>query len=111
MLIPVKEAVQSAYLARWKSTPRAPRICFHAAVFSLFAELLLLTQLPGYGNATGLSRYLAPPIHKTIRSFEIYGISVPSGDVGGDLVDVAGDGQSWTGYVADARATVSPPDC
>lgn len=48
-----------------------------------------------------IHRALVPPIHKTIRSFEIYGISVPSGEVGGDLVDVAGDGESWTGYVAD----------
>lgn len=51
--------------------------------------------------AAEIHRALVPPIHKTIRSFEIYGISVPSGEVGGDLVDVAGDGQSWTGYVAD----------
>lgn len=51
--------------------------------------------------AAEIHRALVPPIHKTIRSFEIYGISVPSGEVGGDLVDVAGDGESWTGYVAD----------
>ncbi len=51
--------------------------------------------------AAEIHRALVPPIHQTIQSFEIYGISVPSGEVGGDLVDVAGDGQSWTGYVAD----------
>jgi len=51
--------------------------------------------------AAEIHRALVPPIHKTTRSFEIYGISVPSGEVGGDLVDVAGDGESWTGYVAD----------
>lgn len=51
--------------------------------------------------AAEIHRTLVPPIHKTIRSFEIYGISIPSGEVGGDLVDVAGDGESWTGYVAD----------
>jgi phosphoserine phosphatase RsbU/P len=51
--------------------------------------------------AAEIHRALVPPIHRTIRSFEIYGISVPSGEVGGDLVDVAGDGESWTGYVAD----------
>ena len=48
-----------------------------------------------------IHRALVPPIQKTIGSFEVYGISVPSGEVGGDLVDVADDGQSWTGYVAD----------
>src|SRR5215469_7754447 len=51
--------------------------------------------------AAEIHRALVPPIHKTIRSFEIYGISVPSGEVGGDLVDVAEDGGSCTGYVAD----------
>jgi serine phosphatase RsbU (regulator of sigma subunit) len=51
--------------------------------------------------AAEIHRALVPPIHKTIRSFEIYGISVPSGEVGGDLVDFDGDGESWTGYVAD----------
>src|SRR5215469_18714775 len=51
--------------------------------------------------AAEIHRALVPPIHKTFRSFEIYGISVPSGEVGGDLVDVAADGESWTGYVAD----------
>jgi len=48
-----------------------------------------------------IHRALVPPIQKTIASFEVYGISVPSGEVGGDLVDVTDDGQSWTGYVAD----------
>lgn len=51
--------------------------------------------------AAEIHRALVPPIQKTIRSFEIYGISVPSGEVGGDLVDVATDGESWMGYVAD----------
>jgi len=48
-----------------------------------------------------IHRALVPPIHKTIGSFEVYGISIPSGEVGGDLVDVAEDSESWTGYVAD----------
>ena len=51
--------------------------------------------------AAEIHRALVPPIHRTIGSFEVYGISVPSGEVGGDLVDVAENGQSWTGYIAD----------
>ncbi|HTZ83550.1 MAG TPA: SpoIIE family protein phosphatase [Candidatus Acidoferrales bacterium] len=51
--------------------------------------------------AAEIHRALVPPIHKKIGSFEIYGISVPSGEVGGDLVDVAENSESWTGYVAD----------
>ncbi len=51
--------------------------------------------------ASEIHRALVPPIHKTIGSFEVFGTSVPSGEVGGDLVDVAGDAATWTGYVAD----------
>jgi hypothetical protein len=51
--------------------------------------------------AAEIHRTLVPPIHKTVASFEVWGISVPSGEVGGDLVDLAENGQSWTGYVAD----------
>ena len=51
--------------------------------------------------AAEIHRALVPPIHKTTPDFEIYGVSVPSGEVGGDLVDLADTGSSWTGYVAD----------
>ncbi len=51
--------------------------------------------------AAEIHRALVPPIHKRLGSFELHGISVPSGEVGGDLVDVAEGGQTWTGYVAD----------
>lgn len=51
--------------------------------------------------AAEIHRALVPPIHKKLGSFEVYGISVPSGEVGGDLVDVAEEGKSWIGYVAD----------
>ena len=51
--------------------------------------------------ASEIHRSLVPPIHRSIGAFEIYAISVPSGEVGGDLVDVAEDGPFWTGYVAD----------
>jgi serine phosphatase RsbU (regulator of sigma subunit) len=42
-----------------------------------------------------------PPIQKRIGDFELYGISRPSGEVGGDLVDVAENHGGWTGYIAD----------
>lgn len=51
--------------------------------------------------AAEIHRTLVPVIHKTIGSFEIYGASLPSGQVGGDLVDVAEEGDTWIGYVAD----------
>lgn len=51
--------------------------------------------------AAEIHRALVPPVHKTIAPFEIYGISIPSGEIGGDLVDIVQDGQSWRAYVAD----------
>jgi sigma-B regulation protein RsbU (phosphoserine phosphatase) len=51
--------------------------------------------------ARELHQALVPEIHQTIGSFEIYGASVPSGEVGGDLVDLVTDGDQWTAYVAD----------
>lgn len=45
---------------------------------------------------------LVPPIAPAIADFEVCGVSIPSGAVGGDLVDFIDDGeQGWLGYVAD----------
>jgi serine phosphatase RsbU (regulator of sigma subunit) len=52
---------------------------------------------------------LASEIHSSLvpvcsvkhAGYEIYGASLPSGDVGGDLVDVVQEGDEWIGYVAD----------
>jgi serine phosphatase RsbU (regulator of sigma subunit) len=44
---------------------------------------------------------LVPTIQKRSGQFEFYGLSQPSGEVGGDLVDVAENGGKWTGYIAD----------
>ena len=50
--------------------------------------------------AQEIHRALVPPIERTIGNFSIYGASFPSGEVGGDLVDLVESG-SWTAYVAD----------
>jgi hypothetical protein len=59
--------------------------------------------------AREMHQALVPTIERSIGDFEIYGASVPSGEVGGDLVDlVERDGQ-WTAYVADVSGHgVSP---
>jgi serine phosphatase RsbU (regulator of sigma subunit) len=44
---------------------------------------------------------LVPVCATSFAGFEIYGASVPSGEVGGDLVDVVERPGEWTGYVAD----------
>jgi hypothetical protein len=53
--------------------------------------------------AHGIHQVLVPAIGTTIGRFEFFGFSSPSGEVGGDLVDVVAlpDGRGWFGYVAD----------
>jgi sigma-B regulation protein RsbU (phosphoserine phosphatase) len=54
--------------------------------------------------ATEIHHVLVPPIATTIAGFEFYGISVPSGEVGGDLVDLASSPSKpadWVAYLAD----------
>jgi len=51
--------------------------------------------------ARELHRALVPEVHCTIGHYEIYGASVPSGEVGGDLVDLVEHDGEWTAYVGD----------
>lgn len=44
---------------------------------------------------------LVPECAATLGGFEIYGASVPSGEVGGDLVDLVEQQGGWIAYVAD----------
>lgn len=44
---------------------------------------------------------LVPEIASSIGAYELYGVSIPSGEVGGDLVDVIQRSNRWTAYVAD----------
>lgn len=56
------------------------------------AEMLLASQI---------HRVLVPAIDSTIGNYEFCGRSFPSGEVGGDLVDVFPHHRSWIAYVAD----------
>lgn len=51
--------------------------------------------------AADIHRSLVPDVCLRTDEFEIYGSSVPSGQVGGDLVDVVNTGSGWFAYVAD----------
>lgn len=52
--------------------------------------------------ARDIHRVLVPPIHRRLGEFEFYGASAPSGEVGGDLVDLIEHGNDgWMAYVAD----------
>jgi serine phosphatase RsbU (regulator of sigma subunit) len=51
--------------------------------------------------ATEIHRVLVPPIDTKFSGYEFYGRSSPSGEVGGDLIDLAGAEDHWVAYVAD----------
>ncbi|MBV8207880.1 MAG: serine/threonine-protein phosphatase [Acidobacteria bacterium] len=51
--------------------------------------------------ANEIHRSLVPPLQQRLGHFDIAAASVPSGDMGGDLVDVAGNEDHWLAYVAD----------
>jgi hypothetical protein len=51
--------------------------------------------------AHDIHRRLVPPIAVSTQHHEFYGLSVPSGEMGGDLVDLVQDGNKWVGYLAD----------
>lgn len=53
--------------------------------------------------ASEIHRALVPPINLRVGQFEIYGLSLPSGEVGGDLVDAIVQPRHgrWIAYVAD----------
>jgi serine phosphatase RsbU (regulator of sigma subunit) len=60
--------------------------------FRLHAEIELAGEI---------HRVLVPTIDTKIGGFEFYGKSLPSGEVGGDLIDLAGTEDHWVAYVAD----------
>src|SRR5215471_16422548 len=51
--------------------------------------------------ASQIHRLLVPPVDRRIGAFTFHGISVASGEVGGDLVDVVESERGWIAYVAD----------
>jgi hypothetical protein len=51
--------------------------------------------------ATEIHRVLVPAIDTELGGYEFYGRSSPSGEVGGDLIDLAGAEDHWVAYVAD----------
>jgi len=48
-----------------------------------------------------IHRTLVPPRHQTVGNVELFGSSIPSSEVGGDLFDFVETDASWHAYVAD----------
>jgi serine phosphatase RsbU (regulator of sigma subunit) len=51
--------------------------------------------------AEQIHRGLVPPITRHSSQDEFYGVSAPSGEMGGDLVDLVQDSDKWIAYLAD----------
>jgi hypothetical protein len=51
--------------------------------------------------ASRIQKQLVPPIEIRTREFEVHGVSLPSGTVGGDLVDAVNSDGTLCAYVAD----------
>ncbi|HKT26319.1 MAG TPA: PP2C family protein-serine/threonine phosphatase [Terriglobales bacterium] len=51
--------------------------------------------------AREIHRSLVPSFERTIDGFEVFGASVASGEVGGDLVDIVEHPSGWMSYIAD----------
>ena len=51
--------------------------------------------------AAEIHRVIVPPIETRLGNFQFYGQSLPSGEVGGDLIDLTGSEDRWVAYVAD----------
>jgi serine phosphatase RsbU (regulator of sigma subunit) len=60
--------------------------------FRVHAEMALAAEI---------HHVIVPQIEMKLGEFEFYGRSVPSSEVGGDLIDVAGSEENWVAYLAD----------
>lgn len=63
--------------------------------------LRMFTTIAEVKLAGEVHKALVPAVACRLGEFELYGVSVPSGQIGGDLVDVTEHGANWTAYVAD----------
>ena len=51
--------------------------------------------------AREIHRSLVRAFERKLAGYEIFGTSIPSGEVGGDLVDIAESSNEWVSYTAD----------
>jgi hypothetical protein len=59
--------------------------------------------------ATAIQAELVPSMSTRSGRFEFYGVSVPSGNVGGDLLDVVTNGNSFCACIAISPDTAFSP--
>ena len=107
---PLPAQVDAAEIARLHGRLSVDAIAVMTAVGLGYACLLYvsITEFRRYFRAhaeialaSEIHQVLVPPIATTIGDFEFFGRSSPSGEVGGDLIDLAGTENHWVAYVAD----------
>ncbi len=59
--------------------------------------------------AHGIQATLVPTVSFQNASFELYGKSIPSTEMGGDLIDVIESDGGLVAYIADISGTACPP--
>ncbi len=100
----------AADMARLQSRLEFDGVAITVAVFLGYAAFLYATIVEARRYfrvhteielAAEIHRVLVPAIDSKLGSFEFYGYSLPSGEVGGDLIDVAGTDSRWVAYLAD----------
>jgi hypothetical protein len=100
----------AAAIARLQSRLSLDRYAIILAVFIGYAcvTYVSVTEARRYARvhaeielATEIHHVLVPAINTKLAGYEFYGTSSPSGEVGGDLIDLAGSDDAWVAYVAD----------
>ena len=105
--------MNQGHMANLEEMRRKTEFCGTGAMMLIIAGYVLFVM---FFRAEGMRFFaahtevkLAGEIHRTLvpefslarGRFEFYGASQPSGEVGGDLVDVVEEQDAWIGYVAD----------
>jgi hypothetical protein len=85
-------------------------ICMMSATMLGYWSFLLFINTQGMEQvrtrteldlAYSMQQMLVPPIARRTESFEAYGVSLPSEEVGGDLVDLIPTDAGWVACIAD----------
>ncbi len=107
---PQPAQMNAADIARVQGRLSLDELAIVVAVFVGYGCFLYVTITEGrryfrvHGEmelAAEIHRVLVPAIDAKMGGFEFYGRSLPSGEVGGDLIDLAGSEDQWVAYLAD----------
>jgi hypothetical protein len=108
--LPYPTQMDAADIARLQSRMNVHGLAIMVAIAAGYLCFLLVTITEGrryfrvqaeIDLATEVHQILVPAIGAKLGNFEFFGCSLPSGQVGGDLIDLAGSEENWVAYIAD----------